>query len=99
MSNLVPNFRPDDRSICEEIRLGDRVRSYDFEHHDDCYVEGTVEEITEHMEGCPRYRIVGLFRAFDGRQEMLDGVEFFPPVNGTPRMMGGYCNGVRKIAA
>lgn len=99
MSNPVPDFRPDDQSVCEKIEVGDRVRSYDFEFYDDCYIEGTVEEITAPIEGCERYRIIGMFRCFDGRQEMLDGREFIPPVNGTPYMMGGFCNGVRKVAA
>lgn len=95
MSNPVPNFRLKDPTLADKIEVGDLVRSYDFESTDDCYIEGTVMGFVEH-EGCQRYRIDGVFRVFDGKQTIVQR-EIIPPVNGTARMMGGYCNGVRKV--
>jgi len=95
MSNPVPNFRLQDPELAEKIEVGDLVRSYDFEFSDDCYLEGTVIGLID-FEGCPRYRIAAVFKVWEGEQKMIER-EIIPPVNGTPRMMGGYCNGVRKV--
>lgn len=95
----VPDFRVDQPELAEHISVGDSVRSYDFEVHPDCYVEGTVLAITDPIEGCSRYRIAVLLRNFDGKQRLgKPGEEIVPPVNGTLNMMGGYTNGVRKVA-
>lgn len=86
----------------EEIKQGQRVRSFDFEHRDDCYVEGYVVGF-DLVEGCPRYVIQASVDVWEGEQ--LDPAEkgcrvgrvFYPPVNGTPRSMGGFCHGVRAV--
>jgi hypothetical protein len=83
----IENFRAANTDECEEIKVGDFVRSYDFETHDDIFVVGRVQEVGVEMEGCPRYRIASL---------RGDGREVYPPVNGTAHSFGGYCNGVRK---
>lgn len=78
------------------IKPGDYVRSYDFDHTKDCYVEGTVEEIGVMLEGCPRYRIRVDKRVWDGKEATSDFTEglVFPPMNGVPKLMGGECKGV-----
>ncbi|MBV2149914.1 hypothetical protein KRZ98_16845 [Sphingobium sp. AS12] len=94
-----PDFRVDDPAQAEVIAVGDFVRSYDFEAHADCYVEGVVDEVGKIVEGCPRYVIRGHRRIWSGRELTLPAEAIFmPPVNGTRVLGGGYCNGVRKVA-
>jgi hypothetical protein len=84
----------------ETIRVGDRVRSYDFPGVTDCFVEGIVVGIGEEIEGCPRYRIRITGCVFQGRDvtDCSCPQEFvFPPVNGTPRLFGGVCSGVQRL--
>lgn len=82
----------------EEIKPGDRVRSYDFEFRRDCYVEGVVVEITEPIEGCPRYKIRVERLIWDGEVQPLVGTTYaVPPVNGTPTLLGRVTNGVEKL--
>lgn len=91
----------------EEIKVGDKVRSFDFpfgdfgrslEGEDACYVEGVVEGVGEVIEGCPRYNIRVTRRVWGGIGEWVHGDYVFPPVNGTPRMLGGVCDGVERIS-
>jgi len=80
------------------IAVGDRVRSFDFstspggrdlEGERACYVEGRVEELVE-VEGCLRYRILVERDVFGGKEESTRvGRYCHPPVNGTPRLIGG----------
>ena len=80
------------------IQVGDRVRSFDFSGSPDghslsgdcaCYVEGQVEELVE-VEGCLRYRILVERDVFGGEEESTRvGRYMHPPVNGTPRLIGG----------
>ena len=80
------------------ISVGDRVRSFDFstspggrdlEGERACYVEGRVEELVE-VEGCLRYRILVDRDVFGGKEESTRvGRYMHPPVNGTPRLIGG----------
>lgn len=87
--------------MADEIKVGDRVRSYDFDITRQCYVEGVVEEITEPMEGCRRYKIRVERRTWEGEEEPLsDDPELryvYPPLNGLPKLFGGYTNGVEKL--
>ncbi len=91
--------------MVNEIKVGDRVRSYDFpETKDDpsrppCYVEGVVVGIVN-WEGCDRYEIECTKRIVCGVESTDEaGTSFFPPVNGTRSIFGGVTKGVEKIAA
>ena len=80
-----------------EIKIGMLVKSYDFPGRKDCYIEGTV--VGEKMiEGCPRYEIICSREIWAGKElesgESRIGMKFYPPFNGTPKSMGGSCNGV-----
>ena len=83
------------------IKVGDKVRSFDFPHSRDvdgdraCYVEGVVEGFKE-VEGCERYVVRVDRKVFTGKEEDILGryPYVFPPVNGTPRLLGGVCDGV-----
>jgi len=86
-----------------DIRVGDLVRSFDFNHMRDrngenaCYIEGVVQEIV-HASGCNRYKISCTRRVVGGEIEEQDiGREYFPPVNGTPTIFGGLTSFVEKI--
>jgi hypothetical protein len=93
----IDNFRAHNEGDVEQIAVGDFVRSYDFEFDGDSYILGRVQEIGVEMEGCPRYRIIGLKRVLSNNTvSERSGRDYFPPVNGTPHSFGGYCNGVRK---
>ena len=94
----IAGFRVDDANAIEQIKVGDFVRSYDFETHDDCYALGRVAHVGDVIEGCPRYRIDVLKRVFEGQatDRSVDSKEVYPPVNGTPHSFGGFTNGVRK---
>lgn len=85
--------------MSEEIRVGDRVRSFDFEAHRDCYVEGTVTGFA-YMEGCERYQIMAEQIVWAGQAEPAPkGYCVYPPVNGTPMLLGGECRFVVKLPA
>lgn len=86
-----------------DIRVGDLVRSFDFNHMRDkdgenaCYIEGVVQEIV-HTFGCNRYKISCTRRVVGGEFTGEDvGREYFPPVNGTPALFGDT-SFVEKIA-
>lgn len=80
-----------------DIALGERVRSYDFAGNFDCYAEGVVESTTERMEGCERYSIRVDRRVFGGKVVDAEATHVFPPLNGTPTMMGKVTNFVVRI--
>ena len=91
-----------DKPILTGPLVGDRVRSFDFHGNKDlegpraCYMEGQITGL-QMLEGCWRYKIevtkcVGAGKV---REQFPDVI--FPPVNGTPRMLGGECNGVEVI--
>ena len=69
------------------IEKGDRVRSFDFENNDDCFVDGRVVNV-EFVEGCIRYVIAVERCIFDGGEMSEEHTPDFiyPPVNGTPTM-------------
>ena len=86
-----------------EIKVGDLVRSFDFNHIREivgtsaCYVEGVVQEIV-HASGCRRYRILCTRRVLGGKPDLREvGLNFYPPVNGTETYSGGLTSFVEKI--
>jgi hypothetical protein len=78
------------------INVGDTVRSYDFDGRNDCYVEGTVVRMGDDIEGCPRYVIRVSKTVFKGEVLPLAARYVNPPLNGTPKLFGGFCCGVVK---
>ena len=86
------------------IQVGSKVRSFDFPHSRDvsgehaCYVEGMVEGFKE-VEGCQRYIIRVDHKVFGGKEEDILGrfPYVYPPVNGTPKLFGGVCDGVESV--
>jgi hypothetical protein len=80
----------------QSIQINDHVLSYDFEGHDDSYIEGIVEAI-EPFEGCDRYKIRTTRRMINGHSVPDHASYYYPAVNGTPKMLGGVCNSVNKI--
>jgi hypothetical protein len=97
----IENFRADRAEDCEQIAVGDWVRSYDFEYADDCYIIGRVTDVDYDLGGCNRYAIEAYRRIYGGEDESdnlhVANHRFYPPMNGTPNSFGGYCNGVRKL--
>ena len=86
--------------IKRDVRVGDRVRSFDFavttedgkrlgrdlEGERACYVEGVVSSIEE-IQGCDRYVIEVSRRVFGGEvRPPRENDRVIPPVNGTPTM-------------
>jgi hypothetical protein len=87
------------QTTVQTISVGDRVRSYDFAHRFDCFVEGTVEQIDE-VAG--RYAIRVEREVFDS-EPMTDGRLVgrlvYPPLNGLPQLFAdGPTNFVHLIA-
>lgn len=89
--------------IDTSIKVGDRVKSYDFpdttpERLELCYKIGTVEAI-EPVDSCDRYKIKvekTIFRGEEDKEIYIDYV--YPPVNGTVHGWSGKIyNGVIKI--
>ena len=87
----------------DQIRINDTVRSFDFEMHRDlegsdaCYIEGVVEGFKD-LEGCTRYDILVTRVVFKGTERHFDeGARVFPPLNGTPTLLGRITDGVFKI--
>lgn len=86
------------------ISVGDFVRSFDFPYSRDlegpraCYIEGVVEGFKK-VEGCERYIVRVNRKVFGGEEEDILGrfPHVYPPVNGTPRMLGGVCDAVELI--
>lgn len=71
-----------------ELKVGDKVRSYDFDGRKDCYVDGTLTEVQNDGE-CDRYAIKVEAKVWCGVLES-DFPEFvYPPVNGLPNWLGG----------
>ena len=87
------------------IKVGDRVKSYDFpdlltwdpERAEESFVEGVVHAITP-VEGCFRYGIAVDRRVLGGEDHWPGGQEWvYPPVNGVPTSMGGVTFAVVKL--
>ena len=91
--------------MSDEIKVGDRVRSYDFEDRKDCYVEGTVVYIgREFNQGehtvafeCDRYVIKVERCVSNNKVIQYYGAFAFPPVNGTLTTRGRITNHVERV--
>lgn len=84
-----------------EITVGTKVRSFDFECHDltgerACFVEGTVVGFAE-KDGCERYAIHIERAIFGGKKAKPHTSHIYPPKNGTSKLFGGECNGVEVV--
>ena len=85
------------------IKVGDRVRSFDFTGHPGaralegesaCFVEGVVRNITNPaidtmFRDCAHYEIRVDRRVFGGVETEVVGGLVYPPVNGTPSLFSG----------
>lgn len=87
----------------EVFEVGDTVRSLDFpddpSKDDKCFTIGEITDIVT-IQGCPRYEITVSRRVFNGREMVIESeepIKVYPPLNGTPKSLGGVCNGVRKL--
>lgn len=91
-----------------EIKIGDLVRSFDFEGRDvtgerACYCEGVVVGIGRFgFPDCDRYKVAVERVVWCGADEALDpnadDGHRYPPVNGTPTMFRGtVTDGVELI--
>ena len=88
--------------MVDDIKVGDRVRSLDFEIYDNYYVEGIVRKIGDVIEGCPRYTIEVDKQVANGNELPIEAPWIVtPPVNGTPTLFSltgsKTTNFVRKI--
>jgi hypothetical protein len=82
--------------MTKEIKVGDKVRSFDFDFREitgenACFVEGIVEGI-----GPGRYKIKTTKRIFGGENKADYKEYYYPPKNGTPSFWG-YADFVTKI--
>ena len=85
----------------QNIKVGDRVRSFDFESRDlegihAAYCEGVVTEIRS-IRGGDHYIIAVERRVFGGEEVDVFLPEVAPPVNGRPKMLGGVTDGVFRV--
>lgn len=85
-----------------EISIGSKVRSFDFHYMRDlegprsCYMEGQVVGFEE-VEGCTRYKIEVNRCVGAGKERDNYPAFIYPPVNGTPTMMGRITDGVELL--
>ena len=84
------------------IKIGSKVRSFDFHSRDITgeeafYIEGEVVDIRWH-EGCDRYVVIIEKQVFAGKEgDSHIGELVFPPVNGIEKMFGGVTDGVELL--
>jgi hypothetical protein len=84
--------------MASKIKIGDRVRSFDFEGRDDSFVEGPVIGFDAENFDCKRYVIKCELSMFGGDPDpQRIGEIVYPPVNGTRTWMGGVTNCVKKV--
>ncbi len=80
-----------------DIKVGDVVKSYDFPDKKDCYIIGQVVHIgpVDGLEpDLDRYHIRLIGRVW-GAEVALEGGDYcYPPVNGSPTLMGQITKGV-----
>ena len=85
------------------IKVGDKVRSYDFPTSKDCFVEGVVESIEGHpLSGTGEYLKFKVTRKVFGGKEIFDadsiGEYNWAPQNGLSQMLSDeLTNGVELI--
>jgi hypothetical protein len=101
MSTKFKNTRKEvaPREVDTSIKIGDYVRSYDFEYSDDCYYDGVVTGLADY-----NYEISiikKMFRGVDKTVEYIKSVKtpiITAPVNGMEMMWSdGLTCGVQKI--
>lgn len=92
--------------MADDIQIGDRVRSFDFDDRsvdgdDACYIEGKVTGYSvSPAYGYRVYVIATDLRVFGGEHEkVLDGHTTYVPVNGTPTIRGRVTNGVVNLTS
>jgi len=88
------------------IRIGTRVRAFDFMINEDgcalegseaCFVEGEVVAF-DYAEGCKRYHILVERDVFGGKEEEHRiGKVVTPPINGTPCFDQGFTKFVQAL--
>ena len=94
----------------DDIKVGDRVRAFDFPQYGrhmpadtvknmrNCHADGIVESVGVVQDICPRYKIRIEKRVFNSREISFDDEPYvFPPVNGMPDTFGGITNNVELI--
>ena len=81
----------------ENIEIGDRVRSHDFDRERKCFIEGIVVGYQK-IDGCPRYKILVDRKVWAG-EEVKEPLAcyVYPPINGSHKLFGGVCDGVEAI--
>jgi hypothetical protein len=87
-----------------DIRIGDRVRSYDFLEDNGLgdpryYIEGTVMAMGwfDGFPDCPRYKIK-VEGGYDPQGPFMPRAEYiYPPMNGVPSVSHNYCFGVERL--
>ena len=79
-----------------KVNVGDKVRSYDFEGNESCYIEGIVTEIVT-IHGLQRYKIYTTKLVWNGEEETKFEQFYYPVINGTEGLFG-TTDGVKKIA-
>lgn len=101
LGSFIMGTGEETRPIDISIKEGDKVRSYDFDYSDDCYVDGTVVGF-EFKDGSKRYVLKMSKKVFDGNDEtkkyfaVTGNDTFYPPVNGLKTWMGELTCGVQK---
>lgn len=105
-NTMNQNITTLDKTSHEDIKVGDRVMSFDFDSRDlegerACYQIGTVVAFVEMFDGfsvLERYQIEVTEVVFSGEHKTLDETRtIFPPINGTPKAFGGECDGVELL--
>lgn len=101
-ANATGKFLMTTEQQTDTIQVGDTVRSYDFPGFSTTeYVEGVVEKIGKISPDCDRYHIRVIRQVAEGedvKDSPLVGNLVYPPVNGTPNMLGRVCHGVKVLA-
>ena len=87
-----------------KIKIGDRVRSYDFEGNDSCYMEGIVVDIAWYeknprLSSCERYKIDVKRQVWAGKvlTDHFSNDFVYPPVNGTQTLSGRFTCIVKRV--
>lgn len=80
------------------IKVGDKVRSYDFpDGRRTSFIEGRVTGFHQ-IEDCSRYEIkVERIVACGEEHPVENDYTVYPPLNGTPKSTGGVTNGVELL--
>jgi hypothetical protein len=86
--------------VTDEVLVGDKVRSFDFERNRDCYVEGVVTAVNVDVgDHCPRYTIRVERQVWDGKEIFPNDLPVVhPPMNGVRKMGGDVCRFVEKVS-